>query len=164
MTDSRVKLDGVRNPERSGGGGAQDRAASAKNFFPNAQRKGAALGSAPFEFGVTRSAVAAVAPEIGAVDLVSSFLQAIKQGDVVERRAAVAQGTFKPIVDVLVLVPFGLIALQKKNIGVAAIAEGSLRVLVDLLGSTGEPAFGALPGIVVAVELGSSKSTVISGE
>src|ERR1700722_10319373 len=100
----------MQKPERAVGGGAQDRSAPAEDFFPKAQRKRAVLRGTPFGFAVARSAVAAVVPEIGAVYLISCFFQTIKQRDIFERRAAIAQRAFKAVVDVLIFVPLRLIA------------------------------------------------------
>ena len=66
--------------------------------------------------------------------------------------------------DVVVLVDGGLVDEEDEEVGVAAVAEASCGLGAELLLDAGEPAFGALPGWVRAVELVRAVGAVAGGE
>jgi DNA-binding MarR family transcriptional regulator len=64
---------------------------------------------------------------------------------------------------VIVLVGLGLIADKNKVVGVASIADGCYGAASKLLARRGEPAFGAFPGGIDAVELVCSEGAIAQG-
>src|SRR5271167_324077 len=102
--------------------------------------------------------------EIAAVDLVAVGLEAVGERAVAGEIVFAAQGSVPVGGDVVVLIDAGLSVVENEEVGVAEVAEIRGGPLPKLLLEGGEPALGALPGVVGAVEVVSPVGAVAAGK
>ena len=98
------------------------------------------------------------------MDGVAVGFEAVGEGGVAAEGVGAAEGAFVAGGDVVVLVDGGLVDEEDEEVGVAAVAEAGGGLRAELLLDGGEPAFGALPGVVGAVELVGAVGAVAGGE
>ena len=98
------------------------------------------------------------------MDAVAVGFEAVGERDVRSERVGAAQGGLPGGGDVVVAVVVGIVEEEDEEVGVAAIGVAGGGALAELLLDGGEPALGALPGVVGAVELVGSVGAVAGGE
>ena len=98
--------------------------------------------------------------EVVGVDAVAVGFKAEEQQRRTGDGNGVAQRRLPGAVDVVVLVDRRIVAQQNELVGVAAIAEGRDGAAAQLLARGGEPALGALPRVVGAVELVGAEGAI----
>ena len=98
------------------------------------------------------------------MDGVAVGFDAVGEGGVGGEGVGAAEGSLVAGGDVVVFVDGGLVGEEDEEVGVAAVAIAGGGLLAQLLLNAGEPAFGALPRWVRAVEEIRAVGTVAGGE
>src|SRR5579875_2293658 len=98
--------------------------------------------------------------EVVACDMVSQTLGSVKNASLCGESILAAQGKLPVVIDVAVCVETGVVAEQDIEIGMPPVSELKERVLPYILRERGQPGFGALPGVEVAIELICAKGTI----
>ena len=135
-------------------------AAGIEDLLAGSKREGEAAQRTVVVVHVDRAVTAGMIAEIVADDGFLVALAAIEECRISSQRLGAAKRGLPALVDVIVGVERRIVAQQDEVIAVPAIAKVKLRLLAQLLLQAGEPDFGSLPGVEVAIKLVGAKRCV----